>query len=499
MTAGSEVSSDIAGRGSEGMEARRAAHGTAWLTAAHMMLMVAGYVVAVELARVLGPSLYGVYGIVYSVLLGAELIGRLGIPQAMSRMVAERGDGDTRLEGTGVALTGFIYLPLFVAFWVGAPWLAALFNVDGGAGYFRVAALDIPFFGLYFTTTHIMNGRRDFVGEAVAVFVYALAKIVGITILVLTLVTIERALIVNAAASICAVAYSVVRIGPASFRPTLRHARAILHLAVYVGLFSIGAQLLVSMDLWALNALGGDIDGQIKGYYVGATNLGRIANVMAFVMTAILIPTIARAVSRGELELVRRATRGATRFLVISLVPMGAIAIGNAGEIMALIYTDEYRDGARYLAMLIVSHGVLFTMYVSFCSVLIGLSFEREAAWISIGMVPVAFLLNYLLIGVLGAGGAPIAAVASLSLVATLVAWRVRRHVGTLVSAGAVRRTLLLAGLLGAAAVWIDTDGPMLLVELIGLSVAYVPIAWAGKLIKRDDLELLKPAKAAAA
>ena len=479
-----------------GAAEKRAAHGTAWLTAAHGALMVAGYVVAVVLARDLGPELYGVYGIVYSVLIGAELIGRLGIPQAMSRMLAERGDRDLGLEGTGVALTAFIYLPLFTAFWLAAPWLGETFNVRNGTGLFRVAAIDIPFFGLYFTASHIMNGRRDFIGEAITVFVYAAAKVVGILVLVLTAVTIERALIVNAVSSVAAVGYAIWKIGLPSFRPTLKHARSLLRLALYVGLFSLGAQALVSLDLWSLNALGGNIDAQVKGHYVGATNLGRIANVMAFVMTAILIPTIARAMSAGDLDLVRRATRGASRFLILSLVPMAAIAIGNAGEIMALIYSDEYRDGATFLGMLVVSHGVLFTMYVAFSSVLIGLSFEREVALISVGAIPVAFGLNYVLIEFLGAGGAPLAAMASLSLVATCVAARVRRHVGTLASFPAVIGTLLVSTVFGAAAWWIPASGVFLLAELAGLSLTYMGVAYFVRLIRPQDIQLLTGAAA---
>jgi O-antigen/teichoic acid export membrane protein len=478
--------------------AKQAGHGTAWLTAAHGALMVAGYIVAVVLARDLGPELYGVYGIVYSVLIGAELIGRLGIPQAMSRMLAERGVRDLELEGTGVALTGFIYIPLFLLFWFAAPWLAETFNVENGAGLFRVAAIDIPFFGLYFTASHIMNGRRDFIGEAITVFVYALTKVVGIVVLILTAVTIESALIVNAVSSVTAVAYAVWKIGLPSFRPTLKHASGVLRLALYVGMFSLGAQALVSLDLWSLNALGGNFDPQVKGYYVGATNLGRIANVMAFVMTAVLIPTIARAMTAGDIDLVRRATRGASRFLVLSLVPMAAIAIGNAAEIMALIYSDEYRDGAAFLAMLVVSHGVLFTMFVALSSILIGLSFEREVAWISVGAIPVAFLLNYVLIEGLGPPGAPVAAMASLSLVSTLVAARVRRHVGTLVSFRAVILTLGVSVAFWAAATWIDASGLLLLVELIGLSVTYLGVAFLLRLIRPEDVELFKPAKSTA-
>ena len=58
----------------------RATRGMFALTVAQICIVLSGYVIAVALARSLGPALYGVYGIVYSVLLSVELIGRLGLP-----------------------------------------------------------------------------------------------------------------------------------------------------------------------------------------------------------------------------------------------------------------------------------------------------------------------------------------------------------------------------------------------------------------------------------
>jgi O-antigen/teichoic acid export membrane protein len=49
---------------SETPEVGSAARGAALLMAAHASLMVAGYVIAVVLARGMGPVLYGVYGLI---------------------------------------------------------------------------------------------------------------------------------------------------------------------------------------------------------------------------------------------------------------------------------------------------------------------------------------------------------------------------------------------------------------------------------------------------
>jgi O-antigen/teichoic acid export membrane protein len=467
-----------------------AARGAASLTAAHGALMVAGYVVAVVLARELGPAAYGVYGLVYSVLLGVELIGRLGVPQAVSRLIAERADRAPRLEATGTTLTLAIYLPLFLVFWFGAPLLADLFRIQEGAALFRIAAIDIPFFGLYFVASHILGGRRSFGEEAIGVSIYAAARVVGILILVLVGVTIEGALIVNAAASVVGLAFVGWRVGGASFRVTLVHGRPLIRLAIPIGLFVIGTQVLVNVDLWSLNALGTEIGDQEKGFYVAATNLARLANVVGFVMAGVLVPTIARARADGDVETVGRSARGAGRFLAVMLLPATAVAIAEAPGILTLVFSDQYRSGASLLALLVVAHGLFFTVFVSLCGILIGISRERDAATIALASVPIALLANVILIDAFGASGAAMAAMTTTAAATAASAVRVRRWVGSVLAASDAVRILLVSVSVWALARTIPTEGVLLLLELVMLVVLYLAVLWAIRVIGPDDVAL---------
>ena len=160
--AGLEAGAGLAQRRLMSSISRQAARGTLFLGVAHASLTAAGYVVAVLLARGLGPVDYGVYGIVYSILMTIEVIARIGIPQAVSRLIAEAGDRAPRMAATGVTLTFGVYLVVFAIFWIAAPALADIFNVPNGAWLFRIAAIDIPFYGGYIIAAHILNGRRTF-------------------------------------------------------------------------------------------------------------------------------------------------------------------------------------------------------------------------------------------------------------------------------------------------------------------------------------------------
>ena len=86
------------------------------LLVAQLWLTLCGYAMAVLLARGLAPARYGIYGVVYSVLLSVELIGRLGLPQAITKLAAEASDRDRRVETTAVTIASIASLALFLAF-----------------------------------------------------------------------------------------------------------------------------------------------------------------------------------------------------------------------------------------------------------------------------------------------------------------------------------------------------------------------------------------------
>lgn len=474
---------------------RSAARGTVSLTVAHAGLVGAGYVVAVVLAQGLGPALYGVYGIIYSLLLGVELIGRLGVPQALSKLIAEEPGPATELEGTGFTVTVLMYGAIFVLFWLAGPWLATTFHVDDGAALFRLAAWDIPFYGLYFVCNNILNGRREFGAEAAGILIYALAKVVGIGGLVIAGLSVEGALVVNIVSSVVALAYVAARVGRAPFRFTLRAAGPLLRLAIPIGLYAAGSQVLQSLDLWTLNAAGADIDDEVKGLYVAATNVARLPNMISFVMMAVLVPSIARAARMGDDEAVRSAVEGAFRFLAVTLLLAAAIVAVEARPILALLFSPSYRAGGPLLTILILSHGALFTTLVTACAILIASGHARTAAAATLLLLPASLVLNLVLIHFAGAKGAALASFLSMTLGTAVTAGTVHRRVARIRLVRAVAPALPAAAATAALAAWIPTDGVLLLLELGGLAVFYTTIVAALGGIGRAELRHLLPAR----
>jgi stage V sporulation protein B len=476
-----------------------AARGTALLLASQISLSVSGYVVAVILARGLGPVSYGIYGIVYSVLLGAELIGRFGVPQALAKLIAEQPKGSTALEGTAVTLMTFVYLAIFAAFWLASPYLADLFQVDDGGRLFRIASLDIPFYGLFFTCGHVLMGRRMFSVEAVAGFLYAVTKVAGMSALLYIGISVAGALIVNVLGSAVALVFTSWWVGRASFRPTLSAWHPLLRLALPVGLFALGSQLLLSLDLWSLNAIGRQVTQEAKGWYVAATNLARIPSIVGFVLAGVLIPSISNAVAAGRGDRVTRSVRDTTRFLAITLLPGCALIAVEAQGMLELLFSEVYGDAAPLLQVLIFAQGLMYTGLITYCGILIACGLPGTAARITLVLLPIALGLNLILISTSGAMGAAIAALSVNFLGAVVAAGLVSRRVSSIMSLSAMARAVLAASLVAAAAAYVRAPGYFVIVEWVILGVGYLALAGLLGLLSLEDVKLfLSPRKGAA-
>ena len=476
-----------------GSPRRRSARGAALLFVAQLTLLLSGYVVALALARALGPELYGVYGIVYSFLLSVELISRLGLPQAVAKLVATRPTIEPRLEATGFTLSLVVYLVIFAGFWLAAPLLAGLFNVADGTRLFRIAALDIPFYGVYFMLMQILNGRRLFHLQCMGTITYGLSKAAGILILVQIGPSVEGALIVNVVGSVIALGVVAFCVGRTPFKLTLAFRAPVIRLALPVSVIALGTQTLISIDLWVLNAVGTAVEASVKGLYVAAGNVARLPNLVAFVMSAVLMPSISAALAHNDHASARAYLAGAARFMTIVLVPGCTVIAINAGEVLALLFSSEYAAGAPLLVVLIFAHGLIYTTFMCFANLLIGAGRAGASARLSLTALTFAVVLSVVLVRWAGAYGAAVAALVANGgalIGATIV---VGRAIAWPFEVAVWSRVLLLTACIGMASWWVEAHGLLLLLELALLGIAYVALLPLVGLVSRADLAPFLP------
>jgi stage V sporulation protein B len=466
----------------------RATRGMLALTVAQICILLSGYVIAVVLARSLGPALYGVYGIVYSVLLSVELIGRLGLPQAVSKLVAEKDDGAGSVEATGITLALIVYAVIFLTFLLASPWLGAVFHVPDGAYLFRIAAIDIPFYGVYFMFVHVLSGRREFLKQAVAASVYSLTKVVGIIALVMIGPSVAGALVVNVIGSIIALGLVVHYVGRDAFRLTLEQARPIIRLAIPVAIIALGTQALINVDLWVLNALGARIEDEVKGLYIAASSVARIPNAIAFVTTSVLVPSVAYALASPDQKQAVATVEQGLRFMAVTLVPGCALIAVEARAILVLLFSDVYAAGAPFLVLLAFAQGLFYTAFMSFSYLLIATGGQHAAAIVAILMLAVATVTSVVGVLILGAIGAALGTLVANAIAAAIATVLVFRALRPQIDVVMLLRLVAATALVCFAATAVRTEGLLLIAELLVLGGILLVLLLLLRVVDTADL-----------
>jgi len=473
----------------------RTAKGTIWHGASQVALTVAGYVVAVIIARVLGPAEFGTYGVIYSFLMTLELTMLFGIPAAVTRLIADGKDEDGAISGTGFTLVFILCSIAFTAVWLLAPLLARWLGVPDAARLFRIAAIDIPFFGLYFLISHTLNGRRDFAGQSVATLLSSATRVAGTAGLAMFGLTIAGAFIVNVAASIVRLSFVFWRGDRRLFTFRLTAAKPILSVAAAVSAITVGAQLLLNLDLWFLGSMSATVGADTIGHYVAAKNIARLPNLIAFVMNAVLIPSIAHAAASGDNETAGRIIRGTMRFLALTLVPGCALLMLDADAVMGLLFSKEYTSSGAFLQLLLLANGLLHTLCSTLITVLVATRHQKWGSVVALGSLVPAVVLSLVLVPRFGAMGAATAAASSAALACLFAIMVTRRFVDSLTDSWLVPKVLLALAIPGAISWFIPATGLLLVIKLAVLFSIFIGAALLLGLLSRADLLMFKGGK----
>lgn len=426
-----------------------AARGTLQQLAARGCFMVSAYTITVILARELGPAVYGVYGLVMSVLLWVELGATAGIPGAMSRLLPhyERTRA-AEFENTAFALLLAISGGLFAICCALAPFVAHLFRLPGEAWLFRLAFLDIPIYAVYIGYQGMLNGYRHFGKVSLAVIAYSCTKLAGI-VLVWTMfeLTAAAALLVNVLASVGGVVFLVFAHPPrrASLHRDL--VRPILQAALPLGLILASRQVLLTIDLWALKSLGAT--AAAVGLYIAAANLPKMLLVIPNTIGNVLFSSLARALANHNAPLAQTYIQATVRFVLLAMAPSCAILAVYAEESMTLIYSDSYAGGAGYLQLLLLA-ALVQSMFGIFLDVLGAAGHYAQSLGTVLALIPLALLLNEWLIPLHGGLGAASALLAINCIGVIIAAIFVYRRYGALARPLTVLRVATATG-----AVWL--------------------------------------------
>jgi PST family polysaccharide transporter len=470
---------------------QHAAHGTILLTFSQGCFFILGYLTVVLLARELGPQLYATYGVILSVLLWMEGAGKRPIVSAAAKLLAESTDGQQELEKSVFVLNLGLFALFFVLLCAGAPWVASWFGIANGTFLFQLAAIDLPLFGIYTALEAIHQGHHRFLRLSLSKIAYAVSKLVGVLVAVYLGISLEKALLANAFATLGGLLALLSGIQLQWKNDWLKHFFPIIVIAVPMAVYSFFLPLLGWLNLWTLQVMSSPAEAATVGVFLGALNIARVPGFTLVTMTVVLLPSIAKAVAQGNMLLARRYVNQALRFFLILYLPASLILMARPEELMQWVYSKEFSGGGTLLSLLVIGGG-MDTVHALFASMLIAAGkVKMTAAITSLSLLP-ALCIVIPLVYYWGALGAALSAVLTPLLLVLVFGVLIVRRFGTLLE----KRSALNIGGAGVLMVLVDailpkTSGIAILLHLVSLGVFFGVLLYSGEITWKDFARLV--------
>lgn len=462
--------------------------GTRQLLLARAWFIITGYGVTIILARGLGPTEYGIYGVLMSVLLWLEMVSSAGVQAAAGRLMPHSPGREPLIEGTARFILLMIGMGLFALCWFAAPIVSGLLGIPNGTTLFRIAVVDIPFMALYTAERGILTGHRRFGALAASQAIYGMAKLVGVTILLLLGLSVATVLIVNVLATWAPLIYLRVRNPSFGMRARASVARQLVSLAIPMGAYLIALQVAANVPLWGLQGLWRG-EGAVVGHFVAALQIARMLTVIPVVQSGVVFASVGWALAHGNHDAARDHLVEGSRFALIIIAPACVIMGIDAAPLLSLLFSEQYVDGASFLSLQLVGFAA-YALADTYSHALMAAGRHAIVARVFLALVPASILVTFLLLRAAG----PVGAAASLALImivgATWVGALALRRFGALISVGTVARLTLAIVPIAVAGVALEVTGAWLLLKMMVLGGLYLLLLWLLGEISPSDFKI---------
>lgn len=464
--------------------------GTLYLMVAGGVLLVSGYAVHFGLGRYLGPESYGVFGIVLALMTITDILLTSGWPRGASKYIAEDNAQLGTIVRVGTRLQVMLSLIVFALYFGLAGFIADWLGDPALTPYIRISALAIPFYALRaIYNDGYLNGLKQFSKQAKVRIFSSLVRVAAIFALVAIGLGVKGAILGYPIAALFGFLLAWRFLGPVKRNRVNFGWRKLVGFGIPATLFAAAFFLLMSIDLYAVKAIGG-VEAEV-GYYTSATTISKVSYFLFAGLAIALLPSISRSTSVNATELTRNYIRQSMRYMLMLLIPGALLISATSADLLTLVYSSKYVEAANSLSILIFGLALLSVFFV-LAHIIMGSGRPRMALGIALPLVGIDIGLNIFLIpqyGLVGAAWATtITGFLGMCAAAVYVLWRFK----ALVSAKSLGKICLAALMIYVIALQVSFSPLWLPLIYIGLFALYGGILWLIKELRREDLETFK-------
>ncbi len=457
------------------------------LMLSQVIFLASGLAVNFGLARLFGVVDYGNFGLVMSILVVVELFVITGFPEVIQKFGGERPEVMRALVRQTLWRQILYALGVFATFWLTAPAIANFFSDEALASLLRLASIDIIIYGLYKYFLGVQNGLHRFQQYTLLGITYSLARVFAIVGLVLLGFSVPGALLGNIIASAAALALALFFYRapkPESEYPPAASGMWVVQNVIYF----VGLNAFFAIDLWFVKLF---LSKSEVGLYVSASVLAKLSYFLSIALSAVLLPSLARALTKNETQRVRELTQDTLRYLLIFLTLLNVLVFVHAQEIIELFFGAEFILAAPILRWLTLGLSLVTIMAVV-NTIMIAHNMMRSCFVIVSALVALDIMLNLYLVPRLHMQGAALATLI-VGLAGTIVSvLYIFRDLRPLLLSFSIPRILGISACVAIIAKFIAALPVDFWVKAMVAAGAYFVLLWVSKEINVVDLRRLR-------
>jgi len=372
--------------------------GALLLISSQLVAILAGFAIHVGLTRFLSPELYGLYAVTISVLMWGELLISGSIGMMFPKVLSEGSVSPTTIW----RWVWRIYLPLWVALWLGfsvASWGIAVWMRDERLMLLLlIAALELPFFGVYFSGRSLLQGLMAYGWQATVSSIWALLRLICVFAFVIVTKSVFGAIAGNSLAVALTALIAVAFVRP--FLKGLETQTQVSPLSLITGIglpvlaITLLDQITLAMDLWILKRLG---QPEHAGFYGAARFFAFVPLMLSIGLYSAWFTGMCYELGRGERERAKSLMREAMRVLILGLLPFATVVWVTAKPLSVLLFSSSFEPTSEPMKWLVVAVS-LFTFMGFMRGALIADNEMKLPIAVAVAVTALDFALCYLLI-----------------------------------------------------------------------------------------------------
>lgn len=318
--------------------------------------VLAGFLMHYFLGKMLSPAMYGIVGIIITIINFNYLFLNNGIRQAISNMIAMGRFNNRDLIRKGMLYETFVLACLFVINFFGAPLIAQILKDPGLTDYIRMSAIIIPFIGFYFASLGVFNGFKLFIIEATIVTIYPLLRLLVIPFVqfVFTdpVIGTEMGFIASAVGIfLISIFYLFRKVDlKKNDKPKVENRVYIRKSIEFLALFS-AATVVTNFDTIIIKIVSNN--DTTVGYYTGAYQFGSVTYFLMAAFYLVILPIITRLYSENKLKEARICIQDLLTIILAAVLPVAVIVGASSQCVLSLFYKPEYAVGGWALTFLL--------------------------------------------------------------------------------------------------------------------------------------------------